>query len=84
MNKDMDLMKPYFPAVLKGCESVSDKFFSCLNENLQPYGNEQSASEGINRCQPLKLNYEKCMEEKLKKVKKNSLMFLTSYKGNNE
>ncbi|EUD69242.1 hypothetical protein C922_00105 [Plasmodium inui San Antonio 1] len=84
MSKGIDSMKPYFPAVLKGCESASDKFFKCLNENLEPHGNEQAASDGINKCQPLKINYEKCMEEKLKTVNKNSLTFLTSYKGSNE
>ncbi|ANQ09919.1 Uncharacterized protein PCOAH_00044320 [Plasmodium coatneyi] len=81
MSKKIDSMKPYFPAVIKGCESASDKFFKCLNENLQPQGNDQTASDGINQCQPLKMNYEKCMEEKLEKVNKNSLTFLTSYKG---
>ncbi|SBS88344.1 conserved Plasmodium protein, unknown function [Plasmodium malariae] len=80
MDGNVETMKPYFPAVLQGCESVCDKFFKCLNKNLQPYGNENSARNGINQCHPLKINYEKCTEEKLKNMKKNSLMFLTSYK----
>ncbi|KJP85081.1 hypothetical protein AK88_05289 [Plasmodium fragile] len=67
MSNGIDSMKAYFPAVLKGCESASDKFFKCLNENLQPHGNEQIDSDGINQCQPLKINYEKCMDEKLQK-----------------
>ncbi|SBS86359.1 conserved Plasmodium protein, unknown function [Plasmodium ovale] len=83
MDGNSETMKPYFPAVLSGCETVSDKFFKCLNENLQPYGDENSARNVFNQCQPLKTNYEKCTEEKLKKMKKNSLMFLTAYNERN-
>ncbi|CRH01247.1 conserved Plasmodium protein, unknown function [Plasmodium relictum] len=76
-----EIMKPFFPAVLKGCEAVSEKFFSCLNKNIQPYGDETVIKSGMDQCYPLKINYEKCTEDKLKKLK-SPLMFLTEYKEN--
>ncbi|CRG94874.1 conserved Plasmodium protein, unknown function [Plasmodium gallinaceum] len=74
-----EIMKPFFPVVLNGCETISEKFFDCINKNLQPYGDEKSIENGMNQCQTLKINYEKCTEDKLKSLK-GSLMFLTSYK----
>ncbi|VWU53309.1 conserved protein, unknown function, partial [Hepatocystis sp. ex Piliocolobus tephrosceles] len=55
MSTDSKIMKPYFPVVLDGCESVSEKFFKCFNDSAQPYGDENSALNAINQCLTLKI-----------------------------
>lgn len=78
-NNNEDVMKPYFPAILDGCESISKQFFDCLNKNLQPFGDLEVAKREITQCKQLKNNYEKCTEHKLKN-NQEPLFFLTSYK----
>ncbi|SPJ13038.1 conserved Plasmodium protein, unknown function [Plasmodium sp. DRC-Itaito] len=81
--ENIEKMKPYFPASLNGCESVSDEFFKCLNRNLIPFGDDKLIKNLQQDCQYFKKNYEKCTDEKLKKLK-SPLMFLTEYKEKNK
>ncbi|CXI96128.1 conserved Plasmodium protein, unknown function [Plasmodium berghei] len=78
---DNGKMKPYFPAIINGCDSAANDFFKCINESLQPYGDNTAIKNGTNQCLTLKNNYEKCTESSLKKMTENTLMFLTEYKG---
>ncbi|SCM10211.1 conserved Plasmodium protein, unknown function [Plasmodium chabaudi chabaudi] len=77
---DNGKMKPYFPATVEGCDTAANNFFKCINEALQPYGDNAAVQNGTNQCLTLKNNYEKCTESSLKKMTENTLMFLTEYK----